>query len=107
MAIQRKLEEMQERYAIVSAYIHNQVDEAWDELRRRVIAKDASLIPDRFERLLLVADNDYEFEVIMRVALRAGLFWRCPNEDCDFDNDEPSSTCDECGASKPAPATAG
>ena len=75
----------------------------------RVVADKArrdrgwEIIRDTLDRLIGASDNDEveEYEVLGRIAVRAGLMWRCVDSDCAAVNHMNCTGCDVCGKRKP------
>jgi uncharacterized protein (DUF983 family) len=44
---------------------------------------------------LFNAADDFEAETLEAVALKAGIFWKCPS--CDYNNSHDSDKCGNCG----------
>ena len=55
---------------------------------------------DLYVRLIEIAD-DYELVTIEEVAERAGIIWKCPDEDCRWINREDDLECRNCPRLKP------
>jgi hypothetical protein len=55
--------------------------------------------PDVLGRLYDAA-GDHDLAMLDELALRSGLLWRCPDEDCRWMNRHDEATCGRCGKSR-------
>lgn len=53
-------------------------------------------------RLYEACDSDADYEALDRIAIAAGILWRCRADDCGYNNPETAKKCDDCGAPRPA-----